>query len=39
MYRMRRFLSEINDNDDKALLATANAVLGRTSNVAGLNGY
>jgi hypothetical protein len=30
-HRIRRFLSELTDNDDKALLATANAVLGKTS--------
>jgi acyl-CoA dehydrogenase family member 9 len=27
--RIRRFLSDLNDNDDKALLATANAALGQ----------
>ncbi|MDQ6808773.1 MAG: acyl-CoA dehydrogenase family protein [Verrucomicrobiota bacterium] len=30
MQRMRRFLAELNDNEDRALLATANAVLGKT---------
>ena len=28
-HRIRRFLGELTDNDDKALLATANAVLGK----------
>ena len=28
-HRIRRFLSELTDNDDKALLATANSVLGK----------
>ncbi|HEX8076363.1 MAG TPA: acyl-CoA dehydrogenase, partial [Chthoniobacterales bacterium] len=28
-HRMRRFLSELSDNDDEALLATANSVLGK----------
>ena len=36
-HRIRRFLSELTDNDDKALLATANSVLGK-DDVAGLNG-
>ncbi|MEP6937396.1 MAG: acyl-CoA dehydrogenase family protein [Chthoniobacterales bacterium] len=35
--RIRRFLAELNDNEDKALLATANAVLGKAKN-AGRNG-
>ena len=30
-HRIRRFLNELTDNDDKALLATANSVLGKTS--------
>jgi hypothetical protein len=30
-HRIRRFLSELTDNDDRALLATANAVLGKPS--------
>jgi hypothetical protein len=37
-HRIRRFLSELTDNDDKALLATANAVLGK-GDVTGLNGH
>jgi hypothetical protein len=36
-HRIKRFLSELTDNDDEALLATANSVLGKT-NSAGLNG-
>jgi hypothetical protein len=28
-HRIRRFLSELTDNDDKALLMTANSVLGK----------
>ena len=28
-HRIKRFLSELTDNDDKALLATANSVLGK----------
>ena len=36
-HRIRRFLSELTDNDDKALLATANSVLGK-DDPAGLNG-
>jgi hypothetical protein len=36
-HRIRRFLGELTDNDDKALLATANSVLGK-DNPAGLNG-
>jgi acyl-CoA dehydrogenase family protein 9 len=35
--RMRRFLAELNDNEDRAVLDTADTVLGRTSR-AGLNG-
>lgn len=31
-HRIRRFLTELTDNDDKALLGTANAVLGKGSN-------
>jgi hypothetical protein len=29
--RVRRFLSDLNDNDDKAILRTADAALGKTS--------
>jgi hypothetical protein len=29
--RIRRFLGELSDNDDKSLLATANSVLGKSS--------
>ena len=36
-HRMRRFLAELTDNDDKELLATANAVLGKEDR-SGLNG-
>ena len=36
-HRIRRFLSELTDNDDQALLAAANAVLGKET-PAGLNG-
>jgi hypothetical protein len=36
-YRIRRFLSELTDNDDKELLATANSVLGK-ENAASPNG-
>jgi hypothetical protein len=36
-HRIRRFLSELTDNDDKALLATANSVLGKEDGP-GLNG-
>jgi hypothetical protein len=36
-HRIRRFLSELTDNDDKELLATANAVLGKEDR-SGLNG-
>src|SRR6187399_231056 len=36
-HRIRRFLSELTDNDDKALLATANSVLGK-GDPAGSNG-
>ena len=36
-HRIRRFLGELTDNDDKALLATANSVLGK-DDPAGLNG-
>jgi hypothetical protein len=36
-HRIRRFLNELTDNDDKALLATANSVLGK-NDPAGLNG-
>src|SRR5688572_764122 len=36
-HRIRRFLSELTDNDDEALLATANSVLGKESK-SGLNG-
>jgi hypothetical protein len=36
-HRIRRFLGELTDNEDKALLATANAVLGK-SEPASLNG-
>jgi len=36
-HRIRRFLGDLTDNDDKALLATANSVLGK-DNLAGLNG-
>ena len=32
-HRIRRFLSELTDNDDKALLATANSVLGKNERV------
>jgi hypothetical protein len=37
-HRIRRFLSELTDNDDKALLGTANSVLGKP-NSTGLNGH
>jgi acyl-CoA dehydrogenase family protein 9 len=36
-HRIRRFLSELTDNDDKKLLATANSVLGK-GEPAGPNG-
>ena len=36
-HRIRRFLGELTDNEDKALLATANSVLGK-HDPAGLNG-
>ncbi|HTG45518.1 MAG TPA: hypothetical protein VK633_13410, partial [Verrucomicrobiae bacterium] len=36
-HRIRRFLSELTDNDDAALLATANSVLGKAGRV-DLNG-
>jgi hypothetical protein len=36
-HRIRRFLAELNDNDDQALIATANAVLGK-ANKRPLNG-
>ncbi len=36
-HRIRRFLNELTENDDKALLATANSVLGK-DDPAGLNG-
>ena len=37
-HRIRRFLSELTDNEDKALLATANAALGKAEPTA-LNGH
>ena len=37
-HRIRRFLSELTDNEDEALLATANSVLGKSSGT-GLNGH
>ena len=37
-HRIRRFLAELTDNDDEALLATANSVLGKSEPRAGLNG-
>ena len=37
--KMRRFLRELTDNDDRELLATANAVLGKTPAGAGRNGH
>ena len=36
-HRIRRFLSELTDNDDAELLATANSVLGKEKH-AGSNG-
>jgi acyl-CoA dehydrogenase family member 9 len=36
-HRIRRFLAELNDNDDAELLATANSVLGKEKHV-GSNG-
>jgi acyl-CoA dehydrogenase family member 9 len=36
-HRIRRFLNELTDNDDAALLATANSVLGKEER-AGFNG-
>jgi hypothetical protein len=36
-HRIRRFVGELTDNDDQALLAAANAVLGKET-PAGLNG-
>jgi hypothetical protein len=36
-HRIRRFLSELTDNDDQALLATANSVLGKDDR-SGVNG-
>ena len=37
-HRIRRFLSDLTDNDDQALLATANSVLGKEER-AGSNGH
>jgi acyl-CoA dehydrogenase family protein 9 len=37
--KMRRFLRELTENDDRELLATANAVLGKTPAGAGRNGH
>jgi hypothetical protein len=37
--KMRRFLREMTDNDDRELLATANAVLGKQPAGAGRNGH
>jgi acyl-CoA dehydrogenase family member 9 len=37
-HRIRRFLGALTDNDDKALLDTANSVLGKSSGP-GLNGH